>query len=252
MEQQPFAGKLKISIDLRILVALLVLIIAGMLAVWKPWAAPTGNDRTITVSGEAKISASPDEYTFQPTYEFKDANKDAGLAALTKKSDELVAKLKELGVPDDKIKVSSDGNDYRTYYFESTSREFTYTLRPTITIDNRELAQKVQDYLVGTSPTGQISPQAGFSEAKKKELEGNARDTATKDARAKADQSAKNLGFKVSKVKSIEDGTNFGGIMPYMASDKAAASPEAKPASLGLQPGQNDLTYTVTVVYYIR
>jgi uncharacterized protein YggE len=125
-------------------------------------------------------------------------------------------------------------------------------LRPTAIVANRELAQKVQDYLVSTSPTGQISPQTGFSTTKQKQLESKARDDATKDARAKADQSAKNLGFKVAKVKSIQDGTNFGGITPMMLKDSAAGSSEAITSSLAVQPGQNDLTYSVTVIYYIK
>ena len=253
MEQQPSSTKLKINLDLRAVVILLLVVIIGMLLLWKPWASTTSSDRTITVSGEAKITAEPDEYTFMPTYEFKDANKDTALAALTTKSDEIVKKLKELGVKDSKIKVNSDGYDYRNYYFDRASDKFTYSLRPTVTVDNRELAQKVQDYLVGTSPTGQVSPQTGFSEAKQKELESKARDTATKDARAKADQSAKNLGFKISKVKTIEDGTNFGGVQPYSATDLSVGDgAEAKKPELALQPGEDDLTYTVTVVYYIR
>ncbi len=54
--------------------------------------------------------------------------------------------------------------------------------------------------MVTTAPTGQVSPRPNFSDAKRKELESKARDEATKDARAKADQSARNLGFKVGKI----------------------------------------------------
>ncbi len=250
--EQNSPTKLNINLDLRVITALLLLVIAGMLVVWKPWASVSSSDRTITVSGEAKLTSEPDEFTFQPSYEFKEANKETALAALTAKSEELVRKLKELGVSDNKIKINSDGYDYRNYSFDSDSDTFTYTLYPKIVINTRELAQKVQDYLVSTLPSGQISPQTGFSDTKQKELESKARDTATKDARKKADQSAENLGFKVSKVKSIEDSSNFGEIWAYGATDASVVSAGEKSAGLALQPGEDELTYTVKVVYYIK
>lgn len=252
-EQTSRKNSIGIRVDLRFLVIVLLVVIACMLAIWKPWTSTGASDRTVTVTGEAKLTAEPDEYTFSPSYEFKNANKDVALADLTKKSDEVVKKLKELGVADSKIKTNADGYDYYNYYFDTTADEFTYTLRPTVSVNNKTLAQKVQDYLVTTSPSGQVSPQAGFSTAKQKELEGKARDEATKDARAKADQSAKNLGFKVSKVKSISDGANFGGITPYlMEGAELSVSSDAKAPSLAVQPGENDLTYSVTVIYFIR
>jgi len=244
--------KLSLSLDLRLIVIVLLLVIAGMLAIWRPWTSKVDTTRTITVSGESKITAEPDEFTFNPSYEFKDSSKDVALAALTQKSDEIVKKLKDIGVASSKIKINSDGYDYRNYYFDGTSNDFTYTLRPTVVVGNRDLAQKVQDYLVTTSPSGQVSPQASFSKTLQKVLEGKARDEATKDARAKADQSAKNLGFKVGKVKSVDDGNNSGGIMPYGMMDSLASGTEAKTATLSIQPGENDLDYSVTVVYYVR
>lgn len=250
-------SKVSLNIDLRAVILVLLLIVGSMLFAWKPWAQATGekDDRTITVSGESKIKAEPDEFVFYPTYEFKDNSKEAALANLTKKSDEVVKKLKEIGLPENKIKTNTDGNNYPEFYpDQGGTGQNTYSLRFTVTSDNREQAQKIQDYLITTSPSGQVSPQPGFSDEKRKELESKARDEATKDARAKADQSAKNLDFKIDKVKSISDGSNFGGIQtlrqsadPTLASDTAA-----KPSGLDIQPGEDDLRYSVTVVYYVR
>lgn len=251
-EQSP-SNKLRFSLDLRVLSALLLITIITILIIWKPWASIASNNRTITVTGEAKITEPPDEFTFMPNFEFQDANKDTALSSLTKKSDEIVKKLLELGVPENKIKTNSDGYDYRTYYFNDLAKTFNYTLRPTIVVSSQDMAQKVQDYLVTTTPTGQVSPITGFSASKKKALEAKARDEATKDARTKADQSAKNLGFKIAKVKSIEDSNSFAGIgKPMMMADTAAASAELRSTNLAIQPGENDINYIVSVVYYIR
>lgn len=246
-------NKLKLNLDLRLISAALLLIIIAMIALWRPWSAAAVSDRTITVTGDSKITAEPDEFVFMPSYEFKNADKTAALSELTKKSDEIVAELKKLGVASSKIKINSDGYDYKNYFFDDSSDQFTYTLRPTVTVGSRDLAQKVQDYLTTTTPSGQVSPQAGFSKTLQKVLEGKARDEATKDARSKADQSAKNLGFKVGKVKSFDDGSSSGGIQPlYATSALVAEDSRASTSSLAVQPGENDINYSVTVVYYIR
>jgi uncharacterized protein YggE len=247
--------RLSISFSPWLIVVLLILAIGAMLLFWKPWEAQIKADtRTTEVTGTATLKAEPDEYTFYPTYEFKDADKDAALMELTKKSEAIVAELKRLGVSDNQIKTNSSGYSQGLYFpVVSTDGSTTYSLSLTVTIGDKELAQKVQDYLVTTSPTGAVSPQATFSTAKQKELESQARDQATKDARSKAEQSAKNLGFKLAQVKSVTDGAGFGGPIPLYSRGAAEDSIAAgAPSQLDIQPGENDLSYSVTVVYFIK
>ncbi len=247
-------NKMTLSFDLRLVVALLLVVIGLMLFMWQPWAItdPDAKSRTITVSGEATITAVPDEYVFNPSYEFKNTDKKAALAAVSSKSDEIIKKLKDLGVADNKIKSDASGYNY-SYYYDESSKQNTYSLYLTITVNNKELSQKVQDYLLTTAPMGNVSPQAGFSHALQKKLESDARDEAAKDARAKADRTAKNLGFTVGKVKSIADSSNnrgpiyYGDLNSGLSTDSAA-----KESSLQVQPGENDLPYTITVIYYVK
>jgi uncharacterized protein YggE len=247
-------NKLRLNLDLRVVVIVLLVVIAAMLIAWKPWSAKA-SDRTVEVTGSATVSATPDEFVFYPTYEFKNADKTAALNELSKKSDEIVAKLKDLGVPDKGIKTNSSGYDLPSYPKGMDVGELTYTLQLTVTTGNKELTQKVQDYLVSTAPTGSVSPQASFSDGKRKSLESQARNDAAKDARQKADEMAKNIGFKVGKVKAINDGQGFNG-MPFEGRSGMAAaldtSATSSAPSLAVQPGENDLPYSVTVVYYIR
>ncbi|MDB5170668.1 MAG: hypothetical protein JWO35_362 [Candidatus Saccharibacteria bacterium] len=248
------SNKLNLSVDLRAIIFLLLVVIAGMVLLWKPWAATTSgkSDQVVTVTGESKVTAAPDEFVFYPTYEFKNASKETALAALTKQNEELVAKLKALGVADNKIKTNSDG--YDNYYYDQSSGQNNYTLRLTVTVGDKKLAEKVQNYLVSTAPTGAVSPQASFSDKKRKQLENTARDAATKDARSKAEQSAKNLNFTVGKVKSVKDGTGFGGATPLYgrAESTPAIAADTTNSNLSIQSGENDLTYSVEVVYYVR
>jgi uncharacterized protein len=245
--------RFNVSLDYRFVIGLLLAVIAVMLIIWKPWAtAKLDDSRTIEVTGEATLKAEPDEYMFTPAYEFKNADQEVALAALTKKSEEVIAGLKNLGVADNKIKTNSTGNNFYPYYYDEGTKTNNYTLQITVTVDNRELAQKVQDYLLTTTPTGAVSPQFTFSDAKQKELESRARDEATKDARAKAEQSANNLGFKLGKVKAVTDGAGFGPIHPGFSRGAEVTTMIAEDQKLAVQPGENELSYSVTVTYYLR
>ena len=253
---QPNKKRLNLSLNLRFLIVLLLIAMAGMLVTWKPWQANIkASDRTITVTGEATLSSTPDEYVFSPSYDFTNTDKKAALEQLSKKSDEIVAKLKSLGVVDSAIKTNSSNYSNGIYspVPDNEGNPDTYTLNLTVTVADKTLAQKVQDYLVATIPKGAVSPQADFSDTKRKKLESQARDQATKDARAKADQSAKNLGFKIAGVKSVTDGSGFGIPISLMQGGAApSAKDQAVSSSLGVQPGENKLTYSVTVIYYIN
>ena len=234
------------------LVVLLLAVIVLLIGLWRPWQGSGASARRITVSGSSTIKATPDEYTFNPSWEFKGSDKTATLKEVTDKSNAVVAEVKKLGVADKDIKTNTGGwGGY--YYYDSTMNLHTYTLNVTITVEDRELSQKVQDYLTTTEPTGQVSPSATFSTALKKKLEQQGRTAATKDARAKADEMAHNLGFKVGKVVTIADNGTDGGISTMLSQGSGLdAGVKTATATLAVQPGQNDLTYTVQVVYAIR
>jgi uncharacterized protein YggE len=246
----PEKQKLNLSLDFRWLSLALLAVIVVMFLIWKPWQSPKVSDRTIQVSGQATISARPDEFIFYPNYSFTNSDKQAALAALTAKNNEIVAKLKSLGVPDKGIKTNAGERSSYPFYKSNTDSSLSYTLSITVTVNSESLAQKVQDYLVTTQPSGSVSPQANFSDQKRNALEDQARDAATKDARKKAEQSAKNLGFRLASVKTINDGAGFDGI--YATDSKAALTAPEQGSNLTIQPGENDLTYSVTVTYYIR
>ncbi len=243
-------NKQRVSIDLRIIVAALFLVIVAMVFVWKPWATTRSQDRTISVTGETTVSGEPDEYVFSPEYEVTSADQDTALDQLTKKSELLVGELKKLGVKDSAIKTNANNYNYPVAQ-KSSDGIATYTLQLTITIDDKNIAQKAQNYLLTTNSTGTITPYPDFSQTKRKSLESQARNAATKDARSKAEQSAKNLGFSLGKVKSVTDGNGFGSIYPLSGGPEALDTSGAN-RKLAIQPGENDISYSVTVVYYVK
>lgn len=231
----------------------LLIVLVAAVVLWKPWQANIkAGERTVSVTGTATLKAEPDEFVFNPTYEFTNADRQTALNDLTKKSEEVTAKLKSLGVPSNKIKVNSNNYDI---YTPAPNGEPTYNLSLIVTTSTKTLTQTVQDYLLTTKPSGAITPSAVFSSVKQKALESQARDKAEQDARAKADQSAKNLGFKVGNVKAVEDSgfIDYGcsGLICRGTSTLDAAEDTVK-SSLIVQPGENELSYSVKISYYIR
>jgi uncharacterized protein len=114
------------------------------------------------------------------------------------------------------------------------------------------VAKKVQDYLVTTNPSGSITPYPSFSTKKQKDLQDKVRSEALTDARKKADDTAKGLGAHVGKVIAISEGSSGGGcgansICP--AQDAAVGSSAGSGKSLSVQPGSDEFTYSVSVVF---
>ena len=149
-------NKLHFSVAPKWLILGLVVVIAAMLAFWRPWMTPTQTDRTVSVTGTASVKAEPDEFLFSPSWEFKNADKTAALAAVTAKSNLVVAGLKKLGVADKDIKNSSNGGyealNYPTYNVGGD--DTAYSLNLSVTVSTRAMAQKVQDFLLTTTPSG--------------------------------------------------------------------------------------------------
>lgn len=243
---------LQISLDFRVISAVLLIIVLAMLGIWKPWHSAPSDDRTIQVTGEASVTTEPDEFVFYPRYEFKGKGERAPLNTATQKINDVTAKLKELGVGDNQIKSDLSGYE-RSYYLDKDSNA-VYAAGLTITIQSKELAEKVQNYLATTTPTGSVTPQSQLSDAKRKEIESQARDQATNDAQAKAEQTAGNLGARVGSLKSVTDGAGFDmGPMPMATPELARdGSAAVGTTAFPLQPGENKLHYSVVVTYYLR
>jgi len=238
----------KISLDLRIVSLVLLVGLIASIVMWKPW--QTTSTRTISVSGESSSKAVPDEYQFMPTYQKKGTDRAAIQKELTDKINEVIAKLKELGVDESNISLAS--STYDNYYNDGTNEVTSNTL--TIAVNDKDLSQKISDYLVTTAPEGQLSPYATFSKDKQKEVENQLRSEAITDAKKKAEQMAKDLGAKLGKVETITDQTGGGGVFPMLSRTEGSVgmASDSVVSSLPVLPGKQELSYTVQITYQIK
>lgn len=238
----------KMNIDLRIVSAILLVLLIASVVLWKPW--QSDSTRTIVISGEASQKAEPDEFQFSPTYQQKGTDRATIQKELAEKVNAIVSKLKELGVDESDITLASSTYDN---YWNDGSNEFTSNT-VTVVVRDKELSQKVQDYLLTTAPEGQVSPYPTFSTEKRKSVEDQVRTEAIADARKKAESTVSELGAKLGKVVTIEDQAG-GGIFPMMGRAEggmAVSDIAVSSSSLPVLPGKQDINYTVRVTYQIK
>jgi uncharacterized protein len=228
----------------------LILVVLGLLLWSQPWnQAGSSVSRKVSVGGEASIKAEPDEYVFSPYFNESGKDKEAIKTSLNEKANAAVAKLKELGVEEKDIKLDASSYDY--WYIQG-NEDGNLNIMLNITVHNKDAAQKVQDYLLTLPLEGQLTPQAQFSEAKKKELNSQATEEAIKDAKQKAEQQATLLGAKVGKVIEVGQPTEVNFPIAYSGSELTVDSANAQRSSLPVLAGQNDYTLQITVTYELK
>jgi len=249
--------KQSITIKLNVWIICAVLVITNliMLGFWQPWNSKSVSDRTITITGSTTIESEADQFVFSPYYQKEGTDKVAINAELSTLASTITTKLKELGVADSAIKTDINSYEYSIRYGNQLDSA-TSTLYITVTIKDKVLAQKVQDYIVTTSPSGSITPQVSFSTAKQKTLEAKAREEALKDAKTKAEASASQLGAKIGNVITVSDNT-YSGVtpLPWMSSGSTTSDSvkeSSTTSSYTVQPGLNEYSFSVQVIYEIK
>jgi uncharacterized protein YggE len=245
-----------LKIDLRIVCAILVLIIASMLGIWRPWQDTSAADTTrkITITGDATVKGVPDEFVFYPSFERTGTDVTSMKNDLNTFGTKLVADMKKLGIASSDVTLDSSSYDnYTTDITDGSSQ--ILSLQVTITVPSKDLAQKVQDYLASTDAKGRLTAQPQFSTAKEKDLQNTARQQAVTDARKKATETASNVDAKLGKVLEVNDqptysggGCGTGTICPLNATQNSLTSGNTQ-ASLPVTPGNDEVSSSVQVVF---
>lgn len=243
-------NKFTFSIDLRVICVLLVVIIVAMLGFWRPWQADASSARKITVTGTGKVTATPDSYQFNPSYQKSSTEElNSTVTAVTDKLEELGVEEKQIQVQSSAYKNSDGGAE--VLIAPAPQRDQTYAYL-TIKVANKELAQKVQDYIATTEASGQLTAYPSFSDEKQKQLKEEARDKAIADAKSRGDKTAQQIDAKLGKVIEVKDQENqFGFPMPMtaVAEDSARSSTSA---ATSIYAGEQDITFTVEVIFQIK
>ncbi|MBU1292588.1 SIMPL domain-containing protein [Patescibacteria group bacterium] len=247
-----------------------VLIVLALFLVAKTWNAifdkgPNEYVNTITVEGTGRSAAVPD--TARITFTVTESATNVGDAqdAATKRTDDALNAVSEMGVED---------KDIKTVAYNVTPR-YEYTQRPCApgmmcaayvsnspTIVGYDVSQTVEVKVRDTAKAGEVLEALGglgvqnisgpeFVLDDESAVKNEAREEAIREARMKAKELAKELGVRLGKVVSYSEGSQ--GYPMYDSYGKGGSAMNAEMRSApSLPTGENETNVTVMVTYEIH
>ena len=237
-----------------ILLGLLAAVLAGPRLAARPILATDGTatppEHTISVTGTGKVVLSPDIADLRLGVSANAGTVKAAREAAAARMTAVIAALKQLGIAEADIQTTTLSLQPTYDYSGSTNppRITGYVLSNAVAVTIRDLA-KVGDAIDDSLAAGANSlDSVAFRVSDQAAAEGQARTAAMTEAKAKAQTLASAAGVSISGVASIAEAV---APVPYPIYYGAAGSAAGKDVATPVQPGTNEITVTVTVVYLI-
>jgi uncharacterized protein YggE len=245
------------------LIMLAIVILAIGITSGYIYANRTEDGRTIVTTGSSTIKTDPDEYVLFPNISEKAATSKEATEKVSSKLNTLLAEVESLGVNKNQIATSVYSSEtYNNSCIEIAncsivpeSEKYTGYASIQINIPSLELTEKVVAKLQSLEGIdGQLSPQASLSEAKRKEIQAQAKEKAVIEAKEKASKEAGYLDQKVGTVLKIEDSLSDG--YPYPIYNDSKSSLESTNSSsstaIPIRGGQIEVTSQITVTFRLK
>ncbi len=233
-------------------IVLIIYVIFGIVTLSKggPERRADGIYRTISFSGEGKVYTKPDIalVTLSVVTESKtvaDVQKKN-----TEKMNKVIAFLKSFGIEERDIKTTNY-NLYPRYNYEYTRipQIIGYEITQSLEVKVRDL-DRVGEILEGSVNAGvnQIS-SLYFKVDKDEAFKLEAKALAIKDAKEKAEETAKQLGVRLGKLVGYSENSNY--YPPYPVYYREGAGGGGQSAAPEIQTGENEILVNVTLTYEI-
>ena len=223
-----------------------------------------GGPMSISVTGEAEVTAVPDVAKFSFTVTEKGVDGTTAQNAASTKSNQIISALKEAGVEEKDIK-SDNYNLYPLYRYDQTLCPETVSYCPgeqiedgfeasqsfRVTVRNKD---KAGDLLVVVGDKGAINLSSlDFAIDNDDAVKSQARAMAIVDAKAKAKVLAENLGVRIIEmVGYYEDEGYADPYYGYGMGDSMMKVESAVSESPVLPAGENIVTSRVNITYQVK
>ena len=213
------------------------------------WAQEKAPARGVTTTGTAEVNVVPDQVLLQIGVENQSPRPKSAKSATDATSRKILAALKEFGIDAKDIQTTylslQPQFDYRkgmrVSYF-SAEQSLTVKLRDTSKID------EVLDALIRAG--GNRVDGIEYQSSEMRKYRDQARDSAVKAAREKAEALAKALGQQIGKAYSVEEERPQGfSPYPYAANVAMETVSKAKPMGPSTSPGEMKVNAMVTVTF---
>jgi uncharacterized protein YggE len=234
----------------------LVLSVAALFAAAPGAAAqtvPAQPQTGISVLGSGIVLADPNVARITFGSEVFDASLSNAQAEASRRMDAVVTKLKADGIQETDIRTTSFNinpqYDLRDQSQPAVLRGYTVQNQVEVKTTNVAGLGALIDDAVGVGATRVFGIR--FEASNMEALKNQARDQAMQNARAKAEQLAKDSGITLGRPISIEE-SDTGGVTPLarQADSSLAAAPAA--VSTPIQPGQLQVSTNVRVIFSIQ
>lgn len=247
------------AIIITIIISAVILIIALLtLFVFKPVNSSSGN--TVTVQGISDVKVMPDLITVYFSIETKGNTSAEATKANNKIYDDLIEEMIIAGFKEDDVKTESFNVYPNTYWDEKdgTSKTEGYIadhyLKVELSSDNMDNVSSVVDAGVKAG-AGISSINFELTQESQNKYKAQALKLASQDAMIKADSIASGFGKEAGKLVSVE--TSDFGYYPWNVYTASGASPAedvtlAKAATTNIQPGEQDVTATITATFKLK
>ncbi|GAA5155076.1 SIMPL domain-containing protein [Pseudonocardia eucalypti] len=206
-----------------------------------------GQSPRIVAHGVGKVTGAPDVATVALGVQTRAGNAKEALAANNRQSTALIAMLKGKGIADADLQTSqlsvnpTYGNDSRITGYEVTNQV-------TAKVRNMASAGEIIDAAAEAAGDAMRVQQLSFAIDDDSGLRARARADAVKQAQAQARQMAEAAGVKLGAVRAISE---IPIAMPPSPMYKAEVAGAYDRASVPVQPGTQELSVSVDVVYDI-
>jgi uncharacterized protein len=206
-------------------------------------------EHTISVTGTGQVIISPDIADLRLGVTVTKPTVKAARAAAAEAMTAVIAGLKTLGIADRDLQTTILSLQPVYDYRNTTPRLTGYSLSNSIAVTIRDL-DKVGDAIDGALAAGATTLDGvTFRVEDSAAAERQARQAAMAEAKAKAETLATAAGIALAGVASISETV---APVPYPIFYGASGSAPAKDVQTPVQPGTNEVTVTVSVVYLIR
>jgi hypothetical protein len=208
----------------------------------------------MVVTGEGKSTAIPDIAKVSGGVQDSGTSLTQVQNAVNKKSQDLVAALKKLGIEEKDIRTSSYNISPQSDYQANPPVITGYQVSIDYEVTVREV-DKVNQVLTtltgaGANLVGGVSFELS-DEAKKKAMD-SARQDAVAQAKGNAEGLAKASGVTLGKIINVSESLNSGLRPLYMTADKAVGLGGGAPETPNIQPGTTEVNITVSLSYELR
>lgn len=203
---------------------------------------------TVTATGSGKVSATPDIATMQFGVSVRATDAKKALDSASAAADKIAKALTAIGIDSKDIQTANVNVYPQMEYSNGKETPSGYEANISVTTTIRDLAKIGAVISAANSAGANTISGPGFGIDKDSKYRSEAIDDAVSDARTSAEAMAKAAGKQVGEVVSIV-GSDVNAPIPfaeYRTMDAKSA------AGVPIEPGQLDVTASVTVMFKLK